>query len=357
MTKRIRTAIAGGVLGLVAVAVAPAQAEDVITLKFAMAVPPSHYTAVQGGKFFMDRATALSNGRIKFEWYPAEQLGKAKDLLALVQTGVADMADVVPGYVPDKLPLSGVAELPGQINNSCEGTRAFYQLTRPGQFLAKHEYDAQKVHVLMAAPLVPYKIFTTKKQIERPEDLAGLKLRSAGGASDIVLTQLGAVSIRLAGPDIHESLTRGTIDGAMYPYLSLKSFDLIDSIKFATDGVGVGSVATAFLISADKWQTIPEDLRKILDQAGMEAGLNYCAYMDRQEAEEQKGLSSTIKATRPSDADAERWRILLAGAKTEWAKRLDGRRKPGTEALSAWDAAMEKVRSSVNAVPASTPGR
>jgi TRAP-type C4-dicarboxylate transport system substrate-binding protein len=72
---------------------------------------------VQGGKFFMDRATALSNGRIKFEWYPAEQLGKAKDLLALVQTGVADMADVVPGYVPDKLPLSGVAELPGQISN------------------------------------------------------------------------------------------------------------------------------------------------------------------------------------------------------------------------------------------------
>jgi len=101
----------------------------------------------------MDRATELSKGRIKFEWYPAEQLGKAKDLLALVQTGVADMADVVPGYVPDKLPLSGVSELPGQINSSCEGTRVFYALTRPGQFLAKNEYDAQKVHVLMAAPL------------------------------------------------------------------------------------------------------------------------------------------------------------------------------------------------------------
>jgi TRAP-type C4-dicarboxylate transport system substrate-binding protein len=354
MMTRIRIVFPGGVLGLVACALAPAHADDAITLKFAMAVPPSHYTAVQGGKFFMDRATALSNGRIKFEWYPAEQLGKAKDLLALVQTGVADMADVVPGYVPDKLPLSGVSELPGQINNSCEGARVFYQLTRPGQFLAKNEYDAQKVHVLMAAPLVPYKIFTTKKEIDRPEDIKGLKLRSAGGASDIALSQLGAVSIRLAGPDIHESLTRGTIDGAMYPYLSLKSFDLVDSIKFATEGVGVGSVATAFLISADKWQAIPEDLRKILDEAGMEAGLNYCAYMDRQEAEEQKILSSSIKATRPSDADAERWRVLLTGVKTEWAKRLENRRKPGAEALAAWDVEMEKVRSGAKAVPAST---
>jgi TRAP-type C4-dicarboxylate transport system substrate-binding protein len=354
MMKRTRTVLAATACGIIACAMTGARAEDTLTLKFAMAVPPAHYTAVHGGKFFMDRATELSKGRIKFEWYPAEQLGKAKDLLALVQTGVADMADVVPGYVPDKLPLSGIAELPGQINNSCEGTRAFYALTRPGQFLAKNEYDPQKVHVLMAAPLVPYKIFTSKKQLDRLEDIKGLKLRSAGGASDIALSQLGAVSIRLAGPDIHESLTRGTIDGAMYPYLSLKSFDLVGSIKFATEGVGVGSVATAFLISAEKWQSIPDDLKKDLDQAGMEAGLNYCAYMDSEEIKEQQILSSSIKSTRPSETEAERWRTLLAGVKLEWAKRLDSRRKPGSEALQAWDVEMAKVRSNDKSDPAST---
>ena len=187
--QRTHTVLSATAFAVIACAAANARAEDTITLKFAMAVPPSHYTAVQGGKFFMDRATELSKGRIKFEWYPAEQLGKAKDLLALVQTGVADMADVVPGYVPDKLPLSGVSELPGQITSSCEGTRVFYALTRPGQFLAKNEYDAQKVHVLMAAPLVPYRIFTSKKELEKPEDIQGLKLRSAGGASDIALTR------------------------------------------------------------------------------------------------------------------------------------------------------------------------
>ncbi|THD63173.1 MAG: C4-dicarboxylate ABC transporter [Bradyrhizobium sp.] len=350
--QRTHTVLSATAFAVIACAAANARAEDTVTLKFAMAVPPSHYTAVQGGKFFMDRATELSKGRIKFEWYPAEQLGKAKDLLALVQTGVADMADVVPGYVPDKLPLSGVSELPGQITSSCEGTRVFYALTRPGEFLAKNEYDAQKVHVLMAAPLVPYKIFTSKKELDKPEDIQGLKLRSAGGASDIALTQLGAVSIRLAGPDIHESLTRGTIDGAMYPYLSLKSFDLVGSIKFATEGVGVGSVATAFLISAEKWKAIPDDLKKDMDQAGQEAGMNYCAYMDREELAEQKVLSSSIKATRPSDADLERWRVLLAGVKSEWAKRLDSRRKPGTEALQAWDVEMAKVRGSDKTAPA-----
>jgi TRAP-type C4-dicarboxylate transport system substrate-binding protein len=337
---------------LVAAGVLPARADDQITIKFAMAVPPTHYTAVAGGKFFMDRATALSNGRIKFEWYPAEQLGKAKDLLTLVQTGVADMADVVPGYVPDKLPLSGVAELPGQIKDSCDGAKVFYELTRPGNFLAKKEYDLQKVHVLMAAPLVPYKIFTTKKELDQAADIEGLKLRSAGGASDLTVSELGAVSIRLAGPDIHEALSRGTIDGAMYPYLSLKSFDLIDTVKFATEDVRVGSVATAFLFSQARWQTLPPDIQAALDQAGKEAGMNYCHYMDTEEAKEKALLASKIKATRPSDSALEEWRTKLAKVKLEWAKRLDARNKPGTAALAAWDEAATKLQA--EAGPTST---
>lgn len=340
MSKKILMAAA-----LITCGVLPASADDTISIKFAMAVPPTHFTAVAGGKFFMDRATELSKGRIKFEWYPAEQLGKAKDMLALVQTGVADMADVVPGYVPDKLPLSGVAELPGQIHDSCDGTKTFYALTRPGKFLAKKEYDAQKVHVLMAAPLVPYKIFTTKKELDKPDDIKGLKLRSAGGASDITMSQLGAVSVRLAGPDIHEALSRGTIDGAMYPYLSLKSFDLIDTIKFATEDVRVGSVATTFVFSQARWQTLPPDIRAILDQAGMEAGMNYCHYMDTQEAAEKKELSSKIKSVRPSDAVLKDWEAQLGKVKLEWAKRLDARHKPGTDALKAWDETAAEARS------------
>lgn len=348
MKRLIITAASFAVLGA-----SPGIADDTVTIKFAMAVPPTHFTAVAGGKFFMDRATELSKGRIKFEWYPAEQLGKAKDMLTLVQTGVADMADVVPGYVPDKLPLSGVAELPGQIDNSCDGTRVFYALTRPTHFLAQKEYNSQKVHVLMAAPLVPYKIFTTKKELHSPQDIVGLKLRSAGGASDITMNHLGAVSVRLAGPDIHEALSRGTIDGAMYPYLSLKSFDLIDTVKFATEGVGVGSVATTFLFSQAKWQSLPADIQAILDQAGMEAGMNYCSYMDTKEAEEKKTVADKIKSTRPSDADLAAWSNKLGDVKQQWAKRLDARNKPGSAALAAWDETKKELQGSAGPVSAS----
>ncbi len=321
----------------------PVLAQETVTLKFAMAVPPGHYTAIHGGKFFMDRVTELSKGRIRFQWFPAEQLGKAKDMLALVQTGVADMADVVPSYTPDKLPLTGVAELPGQATSSCEGTAAYYAMTRPGAFLATKEFDAQKVRVLMAAPLVPYKIFTSSKQVSKLDDMVGLKIRSSGGASDTTVRSLGAVSVRLAGPDMHEALTRGTIDGAMYPFISLKPFDLVGSIKYVVEGVSVGAVSTTFVMSDAKYKALPPDLQKVLDQAGKEAGENYCKYMDTQESKEQAALT-TIKATVLSDAEAARWRGVLGGVKEEWAKSLDDRGKPGKEALAVWDQEVKKVR-------------
>ena len=335
-------------LGAIACATAAAaelaEAQDTITVKFAMAVPATHYTATAGGKFFMDRVVELSKGRVKFEWYPGEQIGKAKDLLALVQSGVVDMADIVPSYVPDKLPLTGVSELPGQMTTSCEGTKAYYAITRPGKILATREFDPQKVHVLMAAPLVPYKILTAKKPVAKLEDLAGLKIRSSGGASDATMRALGAVSVRLAGPEIYEALTRGTIDGAMYPFLSLKPFGLTSSIKYATEGASVGSVSTTFLMSEAKYRALPADLQKVFDQAGYEAGMNYCNYMDTEESKEKAALAGSITAIQLSPAEVARWKTVLDATKVEWAKRLDERGKAGSESLAAWDEEMKKIR-------------
>jgi hypothetical protein len=45
--------------------------------------------------------------------YPAQQLGKATDMLKLTQTGVADIGYVAPAYASDKMPVSEVAILPG----------------------------------------------------------------------------------------------------------------------------------------------------------------------------------------------------------------------------------------------------
>ncbi len=103
-----------------------------ITLRVADHYPAGSPAAAMTAKFFMDEVTKQTNGRVKFEYFPAEQLGKAKHMLALTLSGVTDIGFAAPAYVSDKLPLGAVAELPGTFAEPCEGTMAPYQiLTRP----------------------------------------------------------------------------------------------------------------------------------------------------------------------------------------------------------------------------------
>ena len=68
-----------------------AQAQT-ITLRVADALPNGHIAHQFILRPFMEAVTKATSGQVVFQHFPAEQLGKAKDMLALTQTGVADMA-------------------------------------------------------------------------------------------------------------------------------------------------------------------------------------------------------------------------------------------------------------------------
>ena len=96
--------------GLALLATTTARAADPIVLRFADDIPKTHPISVYGSKFWMDTVERLTNGRVQFQWYPSGQLGKGRDVLALVQSGAIDVGSVGPSYTPEKLPLSAVAE-------------------------------------------------------------------------------------------------------------------------------------------------------------------------------------------------------------------------------------------------------
>ena len=55
---------------------------------------------------FIEEVEEKTNGRIKFETYPNEQLGKATDSLEMLRSGVADIAPFTVPYHPEELPLN-----------------------------------------------------------------------------------------------------------------------------------------------------------------------------------------------------------------------------------------------------------
>jgi TRAP-type C4-dicarboxylate transport system substrate-binding protein len=211
-------------IALALVASLPAMAQQ--KLRVADSLPVGHFFAESGTKFWMAEVKRLTNGKVDFEYFPSEQLGKAKDMLTLTQTGVADVGYVVPSYVSEKMPLSAVAELPGGFSTGCEGTLAYYKLSTGNGILAQREFAANNVRMIFTLVLPPYQLFTSKAKLDSYKSVEGLKLRTAGGAMDATARAFGAVPVRMAAPEIYESLSRGTIDGMLLPHASVLSYDL-----------------------------------------------------------------------------------------------------------------------------------
>src|SRR5581483_8739700 len=85
-----------------------AQTSDVqsITLKLATNLPPTHYLSMQGDKVFMDQVQSLSGGKIKIQYFPSDELGKAADMVTMANSGIADIVAGSPPYVSSLMPMS-----------------------------------------------------------------------------------------------------------------------------------------------------------------------------------------------------------------------------------------------------------
>ncbi|MDQ0506735.1 TRAP transporter substrate-binding protein [Xanthobacter agilis] len=344
MTRRLRRSVPLAA-AVFAAALVSAQAAEV-SLKLADSLPAGHSITKKATQYFFDRAKTLSGGKVEFQHFPAEQLGKAKDLLTVTQTGLADIGYIVPSYVSEKMPLGAVAELPGGFNSSCEGAKAFWALAKPGGLLDTLEFKPNGVRVLYVVALSPYQaIFSEKAGFKSFEDFKGRKIRSNPGPMELALRDLGAVPIRMTPPEIFDAMTKGTIDGALLPYTSTFSYGLNAVVKSVTVGQNFGTVGITYSINASKWASLPRDVQEALTKAGDETVGHACAQFDQEEAELATRLKDT--GTLMVTFTPEQEKVLeanFASVSKDWAQNLEKRGKPADKVLAAFRAAIAAQR-------------
>lgn len=320
---------------------APGVHAETVKLKFADWLPLSHYTLNEAVKPWMEETTKASNGSIQFEYYPAQQIGKAKDMVTLAQAGVADIVHISPAYISEKFPLSGVAELPDLFSNTCDGNRALMALLQPEGFLANKEYKPLGLRVLWAMTYAPYAIVTTNKKVTKLEDLQGLKMRTAGGAMDITASQVGSVPIKMTGPDVLPSLQRGTLDGMFVTTLSLKPFDWQTALKYMTTNVSTASFVSVFAITDRGWAKLSPEQQKTLTKTSDESVQRICNWIDTANKKvvselQKEGMVEVLM----SDSEKAKLGEKLAETRKRWATSLDQMGKAGTETLKRYQEAM-----------------
>jgi TRAP-type C4-dicarboxylate transport system substrate-binding protein len=310
-----------------------------MSLRVADVYPAGHFVAESLTKPWMQAVTERTRGAVTFQYYPGEQLGKGKDLLQLTLSGVTDVGLVIPAFVSDKLPLSAVAELPGGFDSSCEGTLAYWSLARNG-ILHDAEFARNNVRILLAVVLPGYQIFA-RTPLSNLKSFEGLKIYSTGGAKDLTVRKIGAVPVRMSTTEVFESLSRGTIDGALMSYSTALAYKLPGLVKFGTTGENFGSGVITYVISEAKWKQLPATVQSAMSEAGDAATRAACARIDQGVATDVGKLEAAgVALARPSDSKA--LRELTATVNRDWAAELDKRGRPGSQVLAAFNRALGK---------------
>jgi len=327
---------------LLAAGTSPAFSQEKITLRLADSLPSGHVIHELVAKPFMELVTKATNGQVTFQHFPSEQLGKAKDMAQLTVAGVADLSYVVPSYSSDKYPLTAVAELPGLFDTECQGSLAFYKISHNGGILETKEFAPNQLRPLVTIALPAYQIqLANSRVVKTAKDLEGLKIRTTGGAMDLMMRSIGGVPVRMAAPEIYESLTRGTLDGLIFSYQSSVSYDLGKILKSGTEGLNFGTAIFTYSMGETKWKTLPENVRKALTAAGEQTTREGCKrFEDGEKTATEKIKSQGMKVIEFSSEDKKVFDTAFKNVAEDWVKDINKRGKPGSEVFKAFTEAL-----------------
>ena len=193
---------------------------------------------------------------------------------------------------------------------------------------------ANGVRVLFQVASPTYRLISAKRKIDGLKDIDGMKVRVLAGAMELTLNKLKAVGVRMSAPELYQALSRGTLDGAVFPYSSAITYDL--PAKYVETGTSFGAAAVILIISENRWKQLPDSVKKAMLDAGEAVTRSACAGTDKEEADALEKLKKKgAVVVRWPAADKKEVDAMLGSVANEWAADLDKRGKPGSEALKA----------------------
>ncbi|HEV2514072.1 MAG TPA: TRAP transporter substrate-binding protein [Devosia sp.] len=314
-----RAFLAGTAAGTFALA-APAivRGQDVTTLRVHQMLPAQATIPSKAITPWVQRIEEASGGRLKFELYPAMQLGGAPpDLYDQAKDGVVDLIWTVLGYTPGRFPKSEVFELPFMVTKA-EATSVAFQ-----QFVEANSIDEFAGVKLLCVHTHGPGLFHTKDPVTKLEDLKGMKIRGGSRIINDLLAGLGAEPVGMPVPQVPEALSTGVITGTTIPWEvtpALKVAELVHNHTGFSGTHGLYTQTFAFTMNLDRYNSLPDDLKALIDQnAGVETARAFGVAMDAGDA---VGLKIAQDAGNDivtlDEAETQRWKDASQPTIDKW---------------------------------------
>jgi len=264
MNKIIATIIGLSAASMLMISVASAKT----TLRLSNWIPPKHPIAADMIFPWAKKVEKASNGRIKVNILK-KALGKPPAAFDLAKDGIADISWGVHGYTPGRFVVTQLVELPF-LGDDAEALSVAYWRVHQKYLAAANEHSGVKLLGLMTHG--PGHIYNSKRAINMPSDLEGLKIRVGGGVVSDVGKALNIVTMLKPATKSYEILSRGVADGIFFPKESIRSFKLSKVLKYATYVPGGLYNTSFFLVMSEKaWNKLSaEDQQAVMSVSGEE---------------------------------------------------------------------------------------
>lgn len=310
-------------------------AQQAVTLKFHTFMAPTSNVWLNMHKAWMDKVEKDSRGRIKFEAYPAMQLGGTPvQLYDQARDGVVDVVWTLPGNTAGRFPRVEVFELPFIMSNAEATSKAYWEYV---QTMAPDEFkDTQVIALQVHGPGV---IHTVDKAVKSVADMRGLKLRAPTRQVTKLIAALGATPIGMPLPQIPDALSKGTINGCVIPWEVVPAVKVNELTKFHAefDPAGGSLYTTTFVMAMNKakYNSLAPDLKKVIDA---NSGLATSGWLGKvQQAGDVAGREAAVKHGNTiftvSPAEAQEFRRRSRAIEVEWVEDMNKRGYDGRKLL------------------------
>lgn len=263
----LRRTVLGGVAASAVATPALLRAQDPLKMRLSLDTSATH-TRTQQMTAFAQELEKLASGKIKVEVFHSAQLFRDRDVGKALRQGGAEMG------VPGPWNLTGI-----EANLDITQSPAFYGRTATEVYKVVDGDVGKALNAMLGKKLGVHVLgkwldlgashtFSTAKPLNSPDDLKGLKIRTSGGAGQMVRVKFfDAVPNFTAWPDVPLALSQGTFDALFTTNESVKSAKLWES------GVKYGLQDHQFfaqyipMISATFWKKLGPDLQKVVTEA------------------------------------------------------------------------------------------
>jgi TRAP-type transport system periplasmic protein len=270
-------------------------------------------------KRFIESVKTAGGGRVLITPFWNASLAGRPEALRALENGVFEIGALSCPDSPGQFPVSDVASLPFLFRSSEEALNALTTLYKKGLM---PEYTKIKLGTPLMTDM--QYLVLTKKEVNKLEDLKGLKIRVMPGIATETFDALGSTPVGMNTNEVYMAANRGVIDGFVSSpsrIYEVKFYEVARVFIDAPAWVGIRFLG----MNLNTWNSFPDDIKAIMEKEFAKFGKEWLQKNTTGELKAKEMLRGKgMKFITLSPAEIARWKQTTQSVEATFIKKLNG---------------------------------